>query len=170
MSKLYEAFVDLANARDERNAAILESLPPLPAPSNGPYTPEQMREYAFRCFEIGRIQGFEQGEKTRSQRMRDAGFTRRPSWRSLPSDAMDDFEVVALGQGKIEVGDGHLEGVPALIFGRNGTGVVGEPTQPNRAHEPGETLACVTFANVESLDVVLMKLTQLRAKNFGEAA
>jgi len=31
-----------------------------------------------------------EAEKTRSQRMREAGFTRRPSWRSLPSDAMDD--------------------------------------------------------------------------------
>ena len=26
------------------------------------------------------------GEPSRSQRMRDAGFTRRPTWRSLPSD------------------------------------------------------------------------------------
>jgi hypothetical protein len=31
-------------------------------------------------------------EKTRSQRLREAGYTRRPSWRSLPSDALDDDE------------------------------------------------------------------------------
>lgn len=29
-------------------------------------------------------------EPTRSQRMRDAGYTRRPSWKSLPSDADDE--------------------------------------------------------------------------------
>lgn len=28
----------------------------------------------------------ETSEPSRSQKMRDAGFTRRPSWRSLPSD------------------------------------------------------------------------------------
>lgn len=75
-----------------------------------------------------------------------------------------DWPLIELGHGRIEVAEGHHEGVPALIFGRNGTGVIGDPTQPDRTHEPGETLAVVTFANVESLEVVAAKLDLLRRK------
>lgn len=74
-----------------------------------------------------------------------------------------DFPVIALGFGLIEVAEGHQENVPALIFGRNGAGRIGEPTPPERHHLPGETLAVITFANVESLDVVLDKLQVIRA-------
>lgn len=83
------------------------------------------------------------------------------------------FPVIALGFGKIEVGEGHQNNVPALIFGINGSGEIGAPTQPDREHEPGETLAVVTFANVEGLDVVLHKLQTIRRKmveQFPEAA
>lgn len=74
------------------------------------------------------------------------------------------WPLIELGYGRIEVGEGHHEGRPALIFGRNGTGKIGEPTPPDRHCTHEETLAVVTFANVESLDVVLMKLGQLRDK------
>lgn len=40
----------------------------------------------------------------------------------------------------------------------------GEPTQPDREHIPGETLAVITFDNVESLDVVAAKLITIRQK------
>jgi hypothetical protein len=74
------------------------------------------------------------------------------------------WPLIELGHGRIEVGEGHHEGRPALIFGKNGTGKIGEPTPPERHCTHEETLAVVTFANVESLDVVLMKLGQLRDK------
>jgi hypothetical protein len=73
------------------------------------------------------------------------------------------WPLIELGYGLIEVADGTHEGKPALIFGRNGKGKIGEPTQKGREHLPGETLAVVTFANVESLDVVIEELTQIRA-------
>lgn len=75
-----------------------------------------------------------------------------------------NWPLIALGYGQVEVAEGHHDGVAALIFGRNGTGKIGEPTQPERAHLPGETLAVVTFANLESLDVVARKLATIRAK------
>jgi hypothetical protein len=74
------------------------------------------------------------------------------------------FPIIALGYGLIEVAEGRQDDLPALIFGRNGSGRVGESTQPERRHLPGETLAVVTFANVESLDVVMERLNMLRAK------
>ena len=75
-----------------------------------------------------------------------------------------DWPLIQLGYGLIEVAEGHHEHIPALIFGRNGTGVIGEATKPDRALSPGETLAVVTFANVESLDVVAEKLATMRLK------
>jgi hypothetical protein len=72
--------------------------------------------------------------------------------------------IIELGYGLVEVADGSQGDKPALIFGRNGSGVIGEPTQPNRQHLPGETLAVITFANVESLDVVVQLLEILRSE------
>jgi hypothetical protein len=77
------------------------------------------------------------------------------------------FPLISLGYGRIEVAEGHHEGTHALIFGKNGTGQMGAPTQPKREHKPSETLAVVTFANVESLDVVAEKLRVLRQKITG---
>lgn len=74
------------------------------------------------------------------------------------------WPLIELGHGLIEIGEGTHEDKPALIFGRNGTGKIGEPTPPDRHCTHEETIAVVTFANVESLDVVLMKLGQLRDK------
>jgi hypothetical protein len=87
---------------------------------------------------------------------------------AAPTDEVDlvpgAWPIIALGKGLIEVAEGSQDGVPALIFGINGTGVIGEPTKPDRTHLPGETLAVVTFGNVASLDVVANKLAVLRAK------
>ena len=85
-----------------------------------------------------------------------------------PQAQGEAFPTIQLGFGKVEVAEGWLEGAPALIFGKNGTGVIGGATEPNREHKQGETLAVVTFANVESLDVVLAKLGKLRADKFLE--
>jgi hypothetical protein len=76
----------------------------------------------------------------------------------------EQHPVIDLGYGAIEVGEGLQDGKIALIFGRNGSGVLGEEMLGNRTMESGEALAAVTFANVESVDVVTEKLTLIRAK------
>jgi hypothetical protein len=74
------------------------------------------------------------------------------------------WPLIELGFGLIEVANGRCgtTGRPALIFGRNGRGKIGEPTQADRVHLPGETLAVISFANVESLDVVAEELARVR--------
>lgn len=74
------------------------------------------------------------------------------------------WPLIELGFGLIEVAEGQQGDKSALIFGRNGTGKIGEPTQPGREHLPGETLAVITFDNIESLDVVAEKLFIIRQK------
>jgi hypothetical protein len=80
------------------------------------------------------------------------------------------WPLIELGYGLVEVAEGTQGEKHALIFGRNGTGEIGEPTQPDRVATHDETLAVVTFANVESLDVVVGKLQQLRAKMLSDNA
>ena len=77
-----------------------------------------------------------------------------------------EWPIIELGYGKIEVAEGWQGETPALIFGRNGSGVIGEPTESNRAHLPGETLAVVTFANVECLEVVAKTIAKIRSDRF----
>lgn len=74
------------------------------------------------------------------------------------------WPLIELGFGLVEVANGKCGNTarPALIFGRNGKGKIGEPTQPDRVHLPGETLAVISFANVESLDVVAEELAKIR--------
>lgn len=74
------------------------------------------------------------------------------------------WPLIELGYGLVEVAEGTQGEKLALIFGRNGAGEIGAPTQPDRVATHEETLAVVTFANVASLDVVVGKLQQLRAK------
>ena len=74
------------------------------------------------------------------------------------------WPLIELGFGKVEIAEGTHEEKPALIFGRNGMGEIGAPTQPDRVATHDETLAVVTFANVESLDVVAGTLRILREK------
>lgn len=78
----------------------------------------------------------------------------------------DEPLTIALGQGQIEIGQGHHgnDRAPALLFGRNGAGKVGVETQGDRVMEPGECIAAVTFENYQSLDVVVEKLGELRAR------
>lgn len=74
------------------------------------------------------------------------------------------WPLIELGYGLIEIAEGTQGEKPALIFGRNGTGKIGDPTPPDRLATHEETLAVVTFANVESLDVVAETLQKIRAK------
>lgn len=74
--------------------------------------------------------------------------------------------VLRFGDGLIEVGQGHHGNgrVPAILFGRNGAGTVGVETEGDRVMLPGECIAALTFDNSESLDVVMEKLAELRAR------
>lgn len=77
------------------------------------------------------------------------------------------WPLIELGFGLVEIAEGQQGDKPALIFGRNGTGKIGEPTQPDREHLPGETIAVITFDNVECLDVIAAKLAVIRKKMVG---
>jgi len=78
---------------------------------------------------------------------------------------------IALGQGLIEIGQGHHgeDRLPAILFGRNGRGAVGLETEGDRTMEPGECIVAVTFENPQSLDVVAEKLGELRARIWPDA-
>lgn len=81
-----------------------------------------------------------------------------------------NFTKIELGFGRVEVGEGTWMDVPALIFGKNGNGVVGKPTEAgSRFLGVDECLAVVTFANVKSLDVLLGKLMKCRSDRFPSA-
>jgi hypothetical protein len=83
---------------------------------------------------------------------------------AIKQQVAQDYLLIELGHGNIEIGDGHLEGVPAIVFGRNGNGRVGEQlTFTDREMAPGETIACITFANIAGLDVLQMKMDSLRS-------
>jgi hypothetical protein len=74
------------------------------------------------------------------------------------------WPLIELGYGKIEVGQGNHGDKFALIFGRNGTGKIGEATPAERYATHEETLAVITFDNVESLNVVVEALEKIRSK------
>ena len=77
------------------------------------------------------------------------------------------YQWIKLGFGNVEVGEGFdSDGVPALLFGKNGNGVIGKPTTPSRYMSEDEALAVVSFANVESLDVVINALIKCKADRF----
>lgn len=87
---------------------------------------------------------------------------------SEPAEA--SWPLIKLGFGMIEVAEGLHDDVPALIFGRNGSGVIGEPLQANRVATHEETIAVVTFANGAGLAVLESKLALIRAEHFTAAA
>lgn len=98
--------------------------------------------------------------------------------RSLPNQAVvyppdgtvSPFTVVNLGTGKVQIGCSvHDKRLHALWFGKSGTGVMGEEQELNRAAEEGETIAVVTFADVEGLDVLLEVVERIRRKAFPNA-
>jgi hypothetical protein len=89
----------------------------------------------------------------------------------MGEDGTEQPLTIALGQGLIEVGQGHHgdERLPAILFGRNGAGAVGIETEGNRVMKPGECIAAITFENPQSLDVVAEKLGELRARIWPDA-
>lgn len=79
------------------------------------------------------------------------------------------FTVINLGSGQVKMGDSlHDNRLPALWFGKGGLGMGVEKVE-NRAAADGETLAVVTFANVEGLDVLLEVVRRIRRIAFPEA-
>jgi len=87
-----------------------------------------------------------------------------------PDGTVSPFTVINLGTGRVQMGDSIHDGrLPALWFGKNGQGMGHEEVMNRQAHE-GETLAVVTFANVEGLDVLLDVIQRIRRVSFPGAA
>jgi hypothetical protein len=87
-----------------------------------------------------------------------------------PDGTVSPFTVINLGMGAVQMGDCiHDRRIPALWFGKDGKGM-GHEEEMNREAHDGETLAVVTFANVEGLDVLLKVLHRVRRKAFPDAA
>lgn len=88
-----------------------------------------------------------------------------------PEDGtVSPFTVINLGTGKVKIGDSiHDARLPALWFGKDGTGM-GDEEVMNRAARNGETLAVVTFSNVEGLDVLAEVVARIRRDKFPDAA
>ena len=86
-----------------------------------------------------------------------------------PDGTVSPFTVINLGSGMVKMGDAvHDDRLPALWFGKNGLGM-GVEEAMNRVADDGETLAVVTFANVESLDVLLEVVQRIRMVKFPAA-
>lgn len=86
-----------------------------------------------------------------------------------PDGTVSPFTVINLGQGLVKMGDSLHDGrLPALWFGTDGLGM-GVAEEMNRAAKPGETLAVVTFANVEGLDVLSEVVQRIRSVAFPSA-
>jgi hypothetical protein len=79
------------------------------------------------------------------------------------------FTVIDLGYGNVKIGDSiHNGELPALWFGKDGQGM-GVEEVLNRPAYDGETLAVVTFANVEGLDVLIEVVQRIRRESFPNA-
>lgn len=89
----------------------------------------------------------------------------------FPADGtVSPFTVINLGSGQVRMADSMHDGrLPALWFGVDGQGM-GHEEVLNREAKPGETLAVVTFSNVEGLDVLLDVIQRIRREKFPEAA
>ena len=87
-----------------------------------------------------------------------------------PEDGtVSPFTVINLGHGRVQMGDSiHDNRLPALWFGKEGKGM-GHEEVLNREAKDGETLAVVTFANVEGLDVLLEVVQRIRRESFPDA-
>lgn len=84
-------------------------------------------------------------------------------------DTISPFTVINLGHGQVKVGDAVHDGrLPALWFGKDGLGM-GAVEEMNRAATEGETLAVVTFSNVEGLDVLAEVVQRIRSIAFPTA-
>jgi hypothetical protein len=86
-----------------------------------------------------------------------------------PDGTESPFTVINLGSGAVQMGpclhDGRLGG---LWFGKNGQGMGHEQILNRHAHH-GETIAVVTFASVQGLDVMLGELLRCRKQYFPAA-
>jgi hypothetical protein len=86
-----------------------------------------------------------------------------------PDGTVSPFTVINLGQGAVVMGDAiHDQRLPALWFGKDGKGM-GHEEDLNREAKEGETLAVVTFSNVEGLDVLLQVVQRIRRLAFPAA-
>ena len=126
---------------------------------------EKCQQYNDRVAQLGGvIEGLE------AQAAQGDWSTQRFNAPVYPPDGTESpFTVINLGSGKVQMGDSIHDGrLPALWFGINGQGMGHEETM-NREARPGETLAVVTFANVEGLDVLLDVIQRIRREKFPEA-
>lgn len=86
-----------------------------------------------------------------------------------PDGTVSPFTVINLGSGMVKMGDAVHDGrLPALWFGKDGLGM-GVEEVLNRVADNGETLAVVTFANAEALDVLLEVVQRIRTVAFPDA-
>ncbi|SSW64359.1 hypothetical protein AVE30378_01061 [Achromobacter veterisilvae] len=87
-----------------------------------------------------------------------------------PDGTESPFTVINLGAGAVRMGPCIHDGrIGALWFGKGGQGM-GHEWVLNRQAHPGETIAVVTFANADGLDVMLGELLRCREKYFPDAA
>lgn len=87
-----------------------------------------------------------------------------------PDGTVSPFTVINLGSGQVQMGDCvHDHRLPALWFGKEGQGL-GHEEVLNREAKDGETIAVVTFSNVEGLDVLLHVINRIRSESFPGAS
>jgi hypothetical protein len=97
------------------------------------------------------------------------GFFNAPAVVYPEDGTVSPFTVINLGGGHVRIGDCvHDARLPGLWFGKDGLGM-GVEQELNRHAVPGETLAVVTFANVQSLDVLLDVVQRIRRIKFPDA-
>lgn len=88
---------------------------------------------------------------------------------ATPEPVGEPYTLIAMGFGRYEVGAGTNGGLPCVAFGRNGNGDVGTiVTEEPRQMTVDETIAAITFANVEGLNVLQEKMDEVRALYFSD--
>lgn len=75
---------------------------------------------------------------------------------------MSDILELDFGFGELEVMQGCHKDRYSLIIGKNGNGIVGETISKDRYLNNDEVLSVMHFNNIESLDVVINQLFQLK--------
>jgi hypothetical protein len=74
-----------------------------------------------------------------------------------------DFPIITMGRGEVEVGDATHEGKPALWFGRGGRGLDAPPQDINRPAHDGETLALFVFEDPRGIPPIEYALRRVRS-------
>ncbi|SUD65840.1 Uncharacterised protein [Pandoraea pnomenusa] len=82
------------------------------------------------------------------------------------SGLIKTYPMVEMGFGEVCVGDGYVDDIPALTFSPQEFQPIGTQTvyEPLKEIPVAEVLCAITFANVESLDVVMRTLADVRKK------